>query len=71
MRPTEVDALIGDATKARTELGWIPTVDGLQLAKLMVDADVEALAHEGRPWIDTVKLDSWAGRKNASLITGA
>ena len=25
----------------------------------MVDADIEALAHAGRPWIDTVQLDSW------------
>ncbi|RIX28999.1 GDP-mannose 4,6-dehydratase, partial [Amnibacterium setariae] len=71
LRPTEVDALIGDATKARTELGWTPTVDGLQLAKLMVDADVEALEHEGRPWIDTVRLDSWASKHNAALGVGA
>ncbi|WP_067948972.1 GDP-mannose 4,6-dehydratase [Agromyces sp. NDB4Y10] len=59
LRPTEVDALIGDATKAREKLGWVPTIDGLQLAKLMVEADVEALDHAGRPWIDTVKLSSW------------
>ena len=71
LRPTEVDALIGDATKARTELGWTPTVDGLELARLMVDADVEALSHEGRPWIDTVRLDSWNGKKNAGLKADA
>ena len=71
LRPTEVDALIGDATKARTELGWTPTVDGLALAKLMVEADVEALSHEGRPWIDTVKLDSWEGKRNAALKADA
>jgi hypothetical protein len=28
---------------------------------------VEALEHEGRPWIDTVKLDSWHSRRNAAL----
>jgi GDPmannose 4,6-dehydratase len=67
LRPTEVDALIGDATKAKTELGWTPTVDGLALARLMVDADVEALSHEGRPWIDTVRLDSWTVKRNAAL----
>jgi GDPmannose 4,6-dehydratase len=67
LRPTEVDALIGDATKARTELGWTPTIDGLQLAKLMVDADVEALQHAGRPWIDTVSLNSWTSKRNAAL----
>jgi GDPmannose 4,6-dehydratase len=62
LRPTEVDALIGDPSKAAAELGWVPTVDGLQLARLMVDADVEALSHEGRPWTDTVSLASWGAR---------
>ncbi|ALJ19048.1 GDP-mannose 4,6-dehydratase [Microbacterium sp. No. 7] len=60
LRPTEVDALIGDASKAREKLGWTPTIDGLQLARLMVDADTAALVHEGPPWIDRVALDSWA-----------
>jgi GDPmannose 4,6-dehydratase len=59
LRPTEVDALIGDPSKAADELGWKATVDGLALAKLMVDADIESLEHEGRHWIDQVKLDSW------------
>jgi GDPmannose 4,6-dehydratase len=59
LRPTEVDALIGDASKAHEKLGWKPTIDGVELARLMVDADVKALEHAGRHWIDTVKLDSW------------
>ena len=59
IRPTEVDALIGDASRARTKLDWVPTVDGRELARLMVDADIEALEHAGRPWIDKVRLDSW------------
>jgi GDPmannose 4,6-dehydratase len=59
LRPTEVDALIGDATKAGEKLGWTPTIDGRQLARLMVDADLEAQRHAGRPWIDTVDLSSW------------
>lgn len=59
LRPTEVDALIGDASKARDVLGWVPTVDTAELARIMVDADVEALEHSGRPWIDTVRLASW------------
>ena len=59
LRPTEVDALIGDPSKAVEKLGWKATIDGRELAKLMVDADLEALEHEGRPWIDKVKLDSW------------
>lgn len=52
LRPTEVAALIGDATKAELELGWKATVFGDEIARLMVDADLEVLAHEGRPWID-------------------
>lgn len=40
-RPTEVDLLIGDATKARDKLGWEPKVSIEQLAKEMVAADVE------------------------------
>jgi len=59
LRPTEVDALIGDATRARERLGWTPTVDGRELARLMVDADIEALRYAGRPWIDRVRLASW------------
>lgn len=62
LRPTEVDALIGDPSKARDALGWKATVDGLDLARLMVEADVQALAHEGRPWVDTVTLDGWTRR---------
>lgn len=59
LRPTEVDALIGDSTRAREKLGWVPTVHGQTLARLMVDADIEALQHEGSPWFDKVLLDSW------------
>jgi len=42
-RPTEVDALIGDASKAREVLGWKPSTDAKGLAELMVDADIEQL----------------------------
>jgi GDPmannose 4,6-dehydratase len=45
-RAAEVDALCGDATKAREELGWEPTVTFDQLVKIMVDADVKQLADE-------------------------
>ncbi len=38
-RPTEVDALIGDPTKARVELGWIAKTHWRDLAKLMVDTE--------------------------------
>ena len=39
-RPTEVDALIGDPTKAKQELGWTAKVNWEDLAKLMVDAEI-------------------------------
>jgi len=42
-RPTEVDALIGDYSKARSELGWEPTVFTPELARIMVDADAHLL----------------------------
>ncbi|MGE3520833.1 MAG: GDP-mannose 4,6-dehydratase, partial [Vicinamibacterales bacterium] len=43
LRPAEVDHLLGDSTKARTQLGWEPRVDFKQLVEMMVDADVERL----------------------------
>jgi GDPmannose 4,6-dehydratase len=42
-RPTEVDLLLGDADKARRELGWQPAMSFDALVKLMVDSDIEAL----------------------------
>ena len=60
LRPTEVDALVGDASKAAEKLGWVPTVDTAELARIMVDADIEALSHTGKPWIDTVNLQGWS-----------
>jgi GDPmannose 4,6-dehydratase len=42
-RPAEVDALCGDATKARAKLGWEPKVTFKELVRIMVDADVKAL----------------------------
>ena len=54
LRPTEVDALVGDATKADSLLGWKPKVLTPQLAQVMVDADIAALEAGGRPWIDTI-----------------
>ena len=41
LRPTEVNALIGDASKAEKVLGWKAKTDWKTLAKLMVDADLE------------------------------
>jgi len=47
-RPTEVDRLIGDATKARTVLGWMPTTSFEQLVTDMVRGDLEVMARERR-----------------------
>ena len=55
LRPTEVDALDRRrVARPHDKLGWVPTVDGRELARLMVDADIEALEHAGSPWIDKV-----------------
>jgi GDPmannose 4,6-dehydratase len=43
LRPAEVDHLVGDATKARTKLGWESRVSFRELAEMMVDADIERL----------------------------
>lgn len=45
-RPAEVDALCGDPTKAREELGWEPSVTFDELVHIMVDADVQELEDE-------------------------
>jgi GDPmannose 4,6-dehydratase len=42
-RPTEVDFLLGDASKARQLLGWQPRVTFRELVRIMVDADLQAL----------------------------
>jgi len=47
-RPAEVDQLIGDASKAKREMGWEPTTSFEQLIRLMVDAD-HALLSGRRP----------------------
>ena len=43
-RPAEVDLLIGDASKAKAQLGWKPTYTFESLVKEMVDSDLEALS---------------------------
>lgn len=44
-RPAEVDSLIGNPIKARTELGWQPTVSFAQLVRMMVDADIRSISN--------------------------
>jgi GDPmannose 4,6-dehydratase len=42
-RPTEVDALLGNATKAKKQLGWTPSVSFDELVEIMVKADLDAV----------------------------
>jgi len=42
-RPTEVDELIGDPTKANTKLGWIPEYDLASLVKDMMQSDIKLM----------------------------
>jgi GDPmannose 4,6-dehydratase len=46
LRPAEVDHLVGDASKARSKLGWEPRVSFEELVEMMVDADLERLSFE-------------------------
>ena len=44
LRPAEVEHLIGDASKAREQLGWVPHTSFEEMVRLMVDSDLEMLA---------------------------
>ncbi|HVQ19267.1 MAG TPA: GDP-mannose 4,6-dehydratase, partial [Actinomycetes bacterium] len=46
LRPTEVDSLVGDASKAKQVLGWEAKVQAPELARIMVAADQQQLADE-------------------------
>ncbi len=48
MRPAEVDLLIGDATKAKDQLGWQPRTQFPELVTMMVDSDMELVARQQR-----------------------
>lgn len=54
LRPTEVDALVGDSSRARNALGWVPKVLTPELAQIMVDSDIASLEAEGTHYIDKV-----------------
>ena len=45
-RPTEVDLLIGDPTKAKEKLGWVPEHDLAYLVKDMMQSDVKLMQKE-------------------------
>ncbi|HTM47259.1 MAG TPA: GDP-mannose 4,6-dehydratase [Bryobacteraceae bacterium] len=46
LRPTEVDHLLGDSSKARRELGWTPKVTFTELVRMMVEHDLEIARQE-------------------------
>jgi len=46
LRPTEVDTLIGDAGKAKRQLGWAPKVKFRELVRMMVEADLKLVQKE-------------------------
>ena len=47
LRPAEVDHLIGDAARARNELGWAPKTSFKELVEMMVKADLEQEKRNG------------------------
>lgn len=49
LRPSEVDLLLGDPSKAKAKLGWEPKVTFSELVALMVEADLERVGAQGRP----------------------
>ena len=53
MRPAEVDLLVGDPSRAKSELGWEPLVGFDELVRMMVDADLERQRSAGRAALAT------------------
>ena len=49
LRPSDVESLIGDASKAKRKLGWEPTTDFESLIRMMVEADLER--HRAQPGV--------------------
>ncbi|KAK1185359.1 GDP-mannose 4,6-dehydratase [Streptomyces sp. NBS 14/10] len=58
VRPAEVETLCADSTRARTELGWEPTVDFRELMSMMVESDLRQASRE-RDYGDLLSTTSW------------
>ncbi|HXM94760.1 MAG TPA: GDP-mannose 4,6-dehydratase [Candidatus Dormibacteraeota bacterium] len=77
LRPAEVDYLLGDASRARTELGWEPRINFKELVRIMVDADLEAIGitpkGAGRRILEEKFGDwhQWSGSVSKSLAAAA
>lgn len=69
-RPTEVDLLLGDATKAERELGWKPETTFHQLVKIMLAHDLREFGVDLSPWpeLEQVPPDKPAFSKIAALL---
>ena len=65
-RPSEVDALRGDATKARDILGWEPRVSFAELVTMMVEHDIELARRE-----QTVNKAGFADPARGAAIAGS
>ena len=55
-RPAEVEALLGDATKAKAKLGWTPKIGFDQMVAEMVEADFIAASREEKMTGNSVKI---------------
>lgn len=69
-RPTEVDFLLADASKAKQKLGWEPEITFTELVKIMVDADMELLGlspkGEGEKILQRNKIN-WTRNKQVKI----
>lgn len=69
LRPTEVDALVGDATKARKDFGWTAQTPVDRLAQIMVDAELGRLGTNGRDSRKAIPFaDSRTQRERSSPV---
>ncbi len=50
LRPTDIEDLVGNSSKARKELGWKPKVNFKQLVKMMVEHDIDYFRHYADPF---------------------
>ena len=65
-RPAEVDLLMGDATKAREELGWEPKVDFEGLVRRMYDSDLAEESHKA-PRAGPLTSATWPTPRRSSV----